>query len=194
LYLLPPLLRTFASSCPDVEIELTIDNRLADLARRDADVALRATDRPPSTLVGRRISKIASAAYAQRGYLDRVGRRQPLDAYEWLGLDQSLAHAPQARWLREHVPQARCRFRFNLIEAAHQCVRAGLGAAVVPCFVCDRDPELERLSEPDTSGEFGVWVLTHPDLRRSARIRAFVQAIGAMIAAHEQSLLGVRAT
>jgi len=39
-----------------------------------------------------------------------------------------------------------------------------------------------------------VWVLTHPDLRRSARIRAFMQAIGAMLATHEQSLLGLRET
>jgi len=109
-------------------------------------------------------------------------------------LDQSLAHAPQARWLRERVPQARCHFRFNPTEATHQGVRAGLGVAVIPCFVCDHEPDLERLTEPETSGEFGVWVLTHPDLRRSARIRAFMQAIGAMLATHEQSLLGLRET
>jgi DNA-binding transcriptional LysR family regulator len=192
LYLLPPLLRSFASSHPEVEVELSIDNRLVDLARRDADVVVRATDKPPPGLVGRRVAKIASAVYAQRGYLDRVGRGHTLDAYEWLALDQSLAGVPQARWLRERVPQARCRFRFNLIEAAHQSVRAGLGVAVVPCFVCDREPDLERLTEPETSGEFGVWVLTHPDLRRGVRIRAFMQQIGALIATQEQSLLGVR--
>jgi DNA-binding transcriptional LysR family regulator len=192
LYLLPQLLRGFATRFPEVEVELSIDNRLADLSRRDADVAVRATDKPPPQLVGRRIAKIASAAYAQRAYLDRVGRGLPLSAYDWLGLDASLGHAPQARWLRERVPDARCRFRFNLIEAAHQAVRAGLGLAVVPCFVCDREPELERVTEAETSGEFGVWVLTHPDLRRSARIRAFMQEIGAMIATQEQGLHGVR--
>lgn len=192
LYLLPPLLRSFAADYPEVEVELSIDNRLVDLARRDADVVVRATDQPPTSLVGRRIAKIASAVYAQRSYLDRVGRGHPLHAYEWLGLDQSLAHAPQARWLRERLPQARCRYRFNLIEATHQGVRAGLGVAVVPCFVCDRDPDLERLTEPETSGEFGVWILTHPDLRHSARIRAFMQAMATVIVPHEPSLLGLR--
>jgi DNA-binding transcriptional LysR family regulator len=73
LYLLPPLLRSFASVHPEVEVELSIDNRLVDLARRDADVVVRATDEPPPGLVGRRIAKIASAVYAQRGYLDRAG-------------------------------------------------------------------------------------------------------------------------
>jgi DNA-binding transcriptional LysR family regulator len=192
LYLLPQLLRDFARRFPEVELELSIDNRLVDLARRDADVVVRATDKPPPHLVGRRVAKIASCAYAQRSYLDRVGRGLPLEAYEWLGLDKSLAHAPQARWLRERVPQARCRFRFNLIEAAHQGVRAGLGVAVIPSFVADREPDLERVTEPETAGEFGVWVLAHPDLRRNARIRAFMQEIGAMIATQEPSLLGVR--
>jgi len=64
---------------PEVEIQLSIDNRLADLARRDADVVVRATDQPPAHLVGRRVAKIVSAAYAQHGYLDRVGRGQALD-------------------------------------------------------------------------------------------------------------------
>jgi hypothetical protein len=48
---------------------------------------------------------------------------------------------------------------------------------------------VERLTEPETAGDFGVWVLTHPDLRRSARIRAFMQKISAMIATQERSLL-----
>ena len=190
LYLLPPLLGEFGARFPEVEVVLSIDNRLADLTRRDADIALRATDNPPPQLVGRFIGKIASAAYAHRSYLARVGRGRPLDGYDWLGLDESLAHAPQARWLRERVPNARCRLRFSLIEGAHQAARAGLGAAVLPSFVADRDPELERLTAPETAGDFGVWVLTHPDLRRSARIRAFMQEIGAMIATQARSLLG----
>ena len=192
LYLMPPLLRGFAVRYPQMEIEVSIDNRLVDLARSDADVVLRATDRPPADWIGRRLSRIASCAYAHRDYLDRVGRRRPLDEYDWIGLDQSLAHAPQARWLREQVPQARCRLRFNLIEATHQAVRAGLGVAVVPCFVCDDDPMLERIGSPATAGEFGVWMLTHPDLRRSPRIRSFMQDIGALVSAQETRLLGAR--
>lgn len=191
LYLLPRLLRDFGARFPQVEVELSIDNRRVDLTRRDADIVVRATDAPPDNLVGRRLAKIASCAYAQRGYLERAGRDRPLASYDWLGLDDTLAHAPQARWPRERVPDARCRFRFNLIEGAHQAARAGMGAAVIPAFVGDRDPELERLTAPETSGEFGVWVLTHPDLRRSACIRAFMQEIGAMIASEEPSLLGV---
>jgi len=73
------------------------------------------------------------------------------------------------------IPQCdehrRADHNFNLIEGAHQAARAGLGAAVLPSFVADRDPELQRLTEPEAAGDFGVWVLTHPDLRRSANQR-----------------------
>jgi len=192
-HLLPPLLTEFPLRYPDVEIELSINNRPVDLTRRDADLVVRATDRPPEHLIGRRISRMASSAYAHRDYLTRMGRGRDLDQYDWLGLDDSLSHLPQARWLRERVPKARCRLRFDAIEAARQCARSGLGAAVLPCFVGDIDPDLERMTEPETSGEFGVWVLTHPDLRRSARIRAFMNEIGSMIATRERHLLGVAA-
>lgn len=191
-YLLPSLLRELGTLYPDVDIELSVDNRLVDLARRDADVVVRATHRPPEHLVGRRISKMASCGYAHQAYLDRVGRNRGLAEYEWLGFDETLARVPQARWLQERFPQGRFRYRFDMIEALHQYARAGVGAAFMPCFVGDREPDLERLTPAETFGDYGVWVLTHPDLRRSARIRAFMQDIGSMIAAQEALLLGRR--
>jgi len=190
LHLLPPLLREFPQRYPEIEIELSINNRLVDLTRRDADVAVRAAEQAPEHLVGRRISKSALAAYAHRSTLLRGTRGRALADHPWLTLDESLAHAPQSRWLREHVPQARGHFRFDSLEALRQGVRAGLGAGVLPCFVGDADRELERLTPPVTMGEFGIWVLTHPDLRRSARIRVFVNEIGSLIASRERELLG----
>src|SRR5512134_2327394 len=130
------------------------------------------------------------AVYPQRGYLRRARRRRALAEHEWLVLDESLSHAPQARWLREHVPQTRGHFRFDSLEAVRQGVRAGLGVGVLPRFVGDADKELERLTPTQTAGEFGIWVLTHPDLRRSARIRVFVNESGTLIAARERELLG----
>ena len=192
LHLLPPLLREFPQRYPEIEIELSINNRLIDLTRRDADVAIRAAEQAPEHLIGRRICKTALAAYAHRT-LQRGTRGRALADHAWLALDESLAHAPQSRWLREHVPQARGNFRFDSLEALRQGVRVGLGAGVLPCFVGDADRELVRLTPPETMGEFGIWVLTHPDLRRSARIRVFVNDIGSLIAARRVSeLLGQR--
>lgn len=190
LHLLPPLLRDFPRRYPDVEIELSIDNRLVDLIRRHADVAIRATDAAPGDLVGRFVGKIASAVYASRAYLDHAGRGLSLAKYDWLALDNSAAHVPQARWLRENVPGARVRLRCSLLEGVRRAMLQDLGLGVLPCFVADGDARLDRMTPPETSGDFGVWVLIHPDLRRNARVRAFVNDIGKRIAAQEAMLLG----
>jgi DNA-binding transcriptional LysR family regulator len=190
LRLLPPLLRDFPRRYPDVEIELSIENRLVDLIQRHADVAIRATDRAPEHLVGRFVGKIASAVYASRAYLDRVGRGRSLAEYDWLALDDSAAHVPQARWLRENVPSARVQLRCSLLEGVRRAMLQDLGLGVLPCFAADGDARLDRITPPETSGDFGVWVLIHPDLRRNTRVRAFFNEISKRIAAQEAMLLG----
>ena len=61
-------------------------------------------------------------------------------------------------------------FATMLVMAARQ----GLGVAALPCYLADRDPRLVRLTEPMTEMASALWLLTHPDLRRVARVRAFV--------------------
>jgi len=193
LFLLPKLFGEFSKLFPDIYIDLSLDNQMADLSRRDADVVVRATSNPPDNLVGRRVADLAFCAYAHRDYLDRAGRQRPLDQYEWLGFDERLARTPQARWLNDEIPMQRCRYSFDSSAAMHESARCGLGAAILPCFAADPLPELERISEVRRSGSFGIWVLTHPDLRRSARVRAFTRDIGDRLTAHSAQLAGLSA-
>jgi len=190
LYLLPPLLKGFASLYPEVRIELSLNNRMADLARRDADVVVRATANPPEHLVGRRVGTIGFCAYAHENYLDRAGRSKPLASYRWLGFDERLSALAPARWLLEQCPGLQHQFRFDSFAAMLEAAGAGLGAAVLPCFVAEGRAGIERLGTPHLDPGFGVWVLTHPDLRRSARIRAFTRDIGDRILAEQAKLAG----
>ena len=192
LFLLPPLLSGFSELYPDVQIELSLDNRMADLSRRDADVVVRATGNPPEQLVGRRVGTIAFCAYASTTYLDRAGRDLPLPQHRWLGFDERLSQLALARWLRAQIPDIRHRFRFDSLAAMLEATRVGLGASVLPCFMADHHDELERLGEPHSDADFGIWVLTHPDLRRSARIRAFTRDIGDRIVSVQARLAGKR--
>jgi DNA-binding transcriptional LysR family regulator len=82
--------------------------------------------------------------------------------------------APDAtRWLRDQLPEARVAGRTNSGLIMHEAIRAGLGVGHLFAFHGDADPELERVTEPEGYG-FSLWILTHPDLRRTARIRRFV--------------------
>ena len=191
LYLLPPLLGAFADAFPEVQIDLSIDNRLIDLSRRDADVVIRATSNPPEHLVGRRVANVAFSAYAHRDYLDRTGRGRALAEYRWLGFEERLSNGVHARWLRKSLPATECQIRFASFAALREATCAAIGAAALPCFVAEGLDGLERLVEVERESGLGVWVLTHPDLRRNARIRAFTRDIGDRIASQSARLAGM---
>lgn len=171
--LLPPLFAAFRAAFPRVELEVAVAQEFVSLGRREADVAVRAGLRPPESLVGRSVARLGFAVYGSPAYL--AGRAEaPLAAQDWLGPDESLAHTAVAGWLRDQVPPARILFRSNSLVVLYQAARAGLGLALLPCFLADPDAALSRLTPPLPGVENELWLLTHADLRRSARVRAFL--------------------
>jgi DNA-binding transcriptional LysR family regulator len=193
-HLLPPLLAEFRDLHPGLTLDISATNLVVDLTKRDADVVIRATTAPPEHLVGRSVGNVAFASYATPSYLDRVGRGRPLAEYEWLGFDGILRHLRQYAWLEKNVPESRIRLRFDHFGALRNAGVAGIGCMALPCFACDDDPALERIPNTYQTTDLQFWVLTHPDLRRSARVRAFLQFFGTRLSAMEHRLLGIRPT
>ena len=164
----------FSEAHPGIELELAAGYHASNLTAREADVAVRATATPPEHLIGRRVSGLSAAAYGSRAYLRRhPPHATPLGDHVWLGFDASLAHLPPARWLREQLPQARIAGCSNSGRVMQEAIRAGLGCGHLFAFQGDADPELERVTQPE-GYVYGLSILTHPDLRRTARIRRFV--------------------
>lgn len=177
---LGPHLRAFQAAYPEIELELITGNAFFDLSKREADVALRPSRHPGDAMVGRRLAALAVALYAARDYLAERGR--PAGAPELAGHalitgDASLAHLPATRWLERHVPAAGSVLRCNSWLSQLAAARAGLGLAALPCFLGDRAPELVRVLPPDPALAGELWLLTHSDLRRTARVRAFMETI-----------------
>lgn len=178
LYLLPDLLPAFSRGYPDIDLEVLISNRLVSLTRRDADVAIRATDHPPEHLVGRRISGMPFCGYAHHRLVQPGAEHGSAKAYEWIGFDESISQHPLGRWLTRMLGSRRCHLKFDSVAAVREAAVRGLGAAVLPCFVGDAAPGLQRVTPVQMERGFDIWVLTHPDLRSSARIRAFRDWVG----------------
>jgi DNA-binding transcriptional LysR family regulator len=171
---LMPDFAAFSEAHPGIELELFAGYHLSNLTQREADVAVRATATPPEHLIGRRVSGLTAAAYASRAYLRRhPPDTTPLANHVWLGFDDNLADLPPARWMRKHLPRARIAARLNSGVVMQEAIRSGLGVGYLFTFHGDADPELERVTEPEGYG-FSLWILTHPDLRRTARIRRLV--------------------
>ena len=176
--LLPDLLADFHRRYPEIELELVVANAFLNLSRRDADVALRPTNTPPEVLVGRRLASIATAIYAAPELAGGLG--VDLADAPWVAPDDSLAHIASARWLAEMAPPRvalRCNSLMGLVAGA----RSGLGLAAIPCFMADPDPGLVRVREPVLDFETGLWALTHADLRRTGRVRAFLDFIAGAV-------------
>jgi len=167
-----PALAAFQASYPAITVELVIDNRMLNLTRREADIALRPTRQPPETLAGRRITTLATAIYASSA---APRPRDPLAAEQrWIAWEEGAGPPPWTRWLAGNVDRHTIAFRSNSMLNLAAAARAGLGLALLPCFLGDSDKGLQRVSAalPELTTE--LWLLTHPDLQRTARIRALL--------------------
>lgn len=175
---LPAALGEFADQHSGVTIEIAIANAMYSLTRRDADVAVRPATNPPSHLVGRRIASLAFAIYASPRYLDRTGISPSLSApHRWLAPDDSLSASTVARWMHGINGQAEIVARADSLLALRDLAREGVGVTALPCYLGDLSPGLTRLGEPIAAMTSALWVLTHEDLRETARVRAFTEFV-----------------
>lgn len=192
LGILPPHLARFRGEHDGVDLEVTTSNALANLSRRDADVAVRPATGSPDALVGRRVCAVALALYASPAYLARVPAKRPLGEHVWVAPDDSLSATSVGRWLRRTLPDVRVSMRADSYMVLRDAASAGLGVAALPCYVGDRTPALVRVRNPLPELATELWILTHEDLRQTVRVRAFVDFLAKALAS-ERALIEGRA-
>ena len=192
VHLLTPLFARFHGRCPDVRLEIILGNQALNLSKRDADVAIRASDSPPETLVGRRVARIAWALYGRAADFPGAGAVDlgGLGQRPWVSLGDELAALKVVRFVREHVPPERIVYKINTVLGLAEAVEAGIGVGHLPCFVADVRPSLVRLSPPEPRFAADLWLLTHPDLRHAARVRVFLDFLAAEIAGRRKLIEG----
>ncbi len=173
IQMITPSLAAFRRAHPEITLELIATNNRLALERREADVAIRPSAEAPDMLVGRRLSVIAFTSYAARDLL--TPEFSPLlHEHDWVMMDDSLIHLPWMKGLLAAVPAERRVYRANSLSALLAAARAGMGLAVLPCYLADGMSDLCRLHDPVPGWQTNLWLLTHPDLRRTARVRAFL--------------------
>lgn len=173
--LLMPMLRDFCAQHPAVNLRIAVNNHFLSLTRREADVAIRGSNRPPENLVGRHVGDIRTAAYASRSYLRTVEDPLQPTALDWIAPDAALAHLAQAKWLATNIPAGRVVMSVDSLVGMLHAVRHGVGAAMLLCPLADAHDDLVQLEPAPAALDTQIWILTHPDLRQVARIRAFAQ-------------------
>jgi DNA-binding transcriptional LysR family regulator len=177
-HFLAPRLADLRAAYPGLQLELVGESRDVSLSRREADLAVRLIRPQPASMVARRLGAMAFGLYASREYLGRT----PIADLDYLGYDDSLEHVPQQRWLRGLAGDRPLVLRANDLSTLHEAAAAGVGAAVLPRFLGDPNPRLGRIPVDGATGASrDIWLLVHPDLRRSPRVRAVMDYLADLI-------------
>jgi DNA-binding transcriptional LysR family regulator len=192
VHLMTDVFAAFRKAYPEIVLDVVVSNQALNLSKRDADVAVRATDRPPEALIGRRAASIAWAVF---GATDKAPETFDVQSdargAEWVGFGENLANLKAAKWLKDHAAPERIVYRINTVLGLAEAAATGIGLAVLPCFIGAATEGLSRLTTPVPELANGIWLLTHADLRQTARVRAFMDFAGSEIARQRRVIEGM---
>lgn len=175
-----PILDKFHALHPGLRVEFVLSDSFLDLGRGEADVALRAGVPDDESLVGRKIADVPWALFASRAYIDRHGRvlqAENINRHAVVEFDGNIREHHAAQWLRSVAPKATIAARSNTVPGLMMTVKSGVGIAPLPIPLAEREPELVRVLGPLPGLLSHIYLLTHPDLRQTPRIRAFFDFI-----------------
>lgn len=175
--LVTPCLRSFQQRHPAISVELIAADERLDLARGEADAALRAGSRPEGPgLVAQRLPDCDWTVYCSRAYAaERAAPtcRSEIAGHDIVGMEGRGANLPGWRWLAASAPDAPIRFRSNSLTNLTLNLKAGLGLGALPTLVGDNEPELIRCFEPPPEIRSEIWLIVREELRVAPHVRAF---------------------
>lgn len=177
---------------PALSVELVGAYKRADLAKGEADIAVRMMRPEEPDLVARRAFDCAWFVYAAASYLQLRGRPATFDElarHDLVLYAENLHSAPPTRWLEAYKGSAPAVSRNDSLETAREATQAGAGIAVLPAFAADSVPELQRVF-PDRAAANTGWVVYHESVRDTARVRVVADALVEFFHAHEAVFLG----
>jgi len=166
-------LALFAERYPDITLNLDFTNANADLTRREADVSIRVANEVTDDVVGRRLVPMSQAAYCTREYSEKV-KDNDGEGLHFIGWHEAEGET-SAPWLRDsYYPKATLKHRVTELVPLITLATSGLGMAYLACNLGDRHPNLVRAPFQKPLAYRSLWLLLHKDLRKTARIRCFV--------------------
>ena len=189
-------LAEFAELYPDIRVEVAVSDRRLDVARGEADVALRAGAPLEPGLVGRKLGDIRWSIYCSRDYAARRGvpaTEAELKDHVVIGAIDALADIPASKWLAARSAGAQMLSQSNSLTNLLAALKAGLGVAPLPCMMGDTDASLIRCLEPIDGLDSELWLLTREPLRTLPHVKAFNDFVAARIVSVRHLLAARRA-
>ena len=178
---LTPVMADFQAAHPEVRVRYRTGTRVFRLEYGEAHVALRAGRMPdePDNVV-QPFMPLQVALVASDSYIARHGMPTGIDDMKnhfFVGPDDMASRAPDARWLREHVPENAMVYRASEFRDVQDAVLAGAGIGFVLAPMLRHLPQLTEVIARDESWSSPIWLVTHVDLHRTTKVQAFLRFI-----------------
>ena len=191
---LPTRLSAFHAKYPGVCVEVLVDNRAANLVRREADIAIRLFRPDQPDLIARHVGEMVMGLYGAKEYLTKHGTPttvMQLKNHFLVGFDENMGARNKAvQRLERCFSPEKIVHRSSSFIGQLSATRAGIGLGVHDCVLADADATLTRVLPEDFDHRMEIWLVTHADMRRSGRIRAVYDFLADAIAADHGRLTG----
>lgn len=187
---MPTLLLPLRTRHPGLLVELVVENRVVEMGKREADIAIRNQRPSDEALTVRSAGSHAWYLYAARDYVTsrpRLSELAHLRHHDVL-LYETPDDNRQARWLTRQRLLDRVVLRSNSVDALARAARVGWGVALLPALVADHDAALERLLPDQPIIKTPLWLVTHVELKRSPRVSAVFAFLGQCLDASRERL------
>ena len=170
----------FLQQNPKLKIQLSSEIAIANLAKREADIALRFTDSPPLDMVGKKVCRLPVAVYASKDFdidefeslADTELSNECLAAYPWIRWAPDYTNSSVEHWTSNVIGKTSALVRVTTYKTLTNLIRKGVGIGCLSPWFADDDPNLKRITPVIQEAGMDVWVLIHPDLRGVRRIKA----------------------
>lgn len=178
LNMLHPIFTQFLNEHPDVDIDLSVSTNNVNLEEREADLAIRVTNKPPEVSIGKRVCKILYAVYASTTYAKDY-KNDIMTDYQWILHNSCSYWFTPVVWEKmgfaKDKDNTKVIFRSDSMLAILNAVKNGAGVSPLPCFIGDSDKNLVRVLEPKDKDGIDLWILMHSDLRHTTRVKLLMQ-------------------
>jgi DNA-binding transcriptional LysR family regulator len=189
-----PRLARFAEAHPSVALDLIASTGFLNPSRREADIAIMLARPKGGPLIAAKLTDYRLGVYASEAYVAATGPVESIDALilrRLVGYVPDLIYAPELRYLAEVDERLEPAIRSSSITAQARLIASGAGCGILPCFLGDATPGLVRLLRREVAIERSFWLVVHRDMRRVARIEAFIGWLREQVAAAQPGLSGV---
>lgn len=178
-FLIPAIARLHRKH-PDVRVQLDASTQMISLAKREADIAVRNARPDNPDLIARRIARWPVGLFASQEYLDAHGVPAPGSAFEGHDLvvyQPYLAGNKELTLVSEPLTRGRIVSSLGSGLLVRRSIAAGIGIGEIPVYMGERDGLVRLWPERTRAVPYDVWLVTHADLRHTARVRVVIDEI-----------------